>query len=526
MVPLARPFAGLHLSLPWAEMLSAVLVEPEQSVEAGGKVAFRVELRNTGAVTETVRLSVAGAAAPFSWVAPDTLSVEAGRTAEAKVGFHLPAGSLPAAGALPFEVNVEGDGASATAAGVVQLEPFSSLSATLEPPEVTGRGTVPLELCVSNRGNAPVAVRLSAESEAVDVRFTAPVITVSPDEPVISTIESTPRHKLLRGDDRTLRYTVIATPAFGKPAEVTGRFVQQAALAGHGLLRSGVVAVVVFLALLGASGIFLRSSSSSDKGEVTGTSTAAGVKDCPAEGHVDRFGVSGLKPDDIFQLPNTYSFFAVRDDGCTPVRFNPCEPVHYVQNAAGAPPTGVADVQEAFRQLSAATGITFVDEGLTDETERRRAYLPERYGQRWAPILVSWMHFGERQASDDPAIQVVGRGIGVRVNDVLVSGVLTLNIDAVTDKQAGTPVEGGFGPPVGSGVGSIGPKNVTWGRVILHELAHVAGLGHTRDKGAIMYPETADQTGRPAAYKEPDLAGLRFLGREAGCLTTPPVPAG
>ena len=101
-----------------------------------------------------------------------------------------------------------------------------------------------------------------------------------------------------------------------------------------------------------------------------------------------------------------------------------------------------------------------------------------------------------------------------------------LNVDAVTNKDTRTPVQGGFGPPIGSGTGAIGPEGVTWGRIILHELAHVIGLGHTRDKGAIMYPESAEQTSRPAEYREPDLAGLRYLGRQAGCLTTPPIPAG
>jgi hypothetical protein len=53
----------------------------------------------------------------------------------------------------------------------------------------------------------------------------------------------------------------------------------------------------------------------------------------------------------------------------------------------------------------------------------------------------------------------------------------------------------------------------------------VVGLGHTKDKGAIMYPESADQTSRPAEYKQPDLDGLRYLGKEAGCFTPPPLPS-
>src|SRR5205085_9871736 len=135
-------------------------------------------------------------------------------------------------------------------------------------------------------------------------------------------------------------------------------------------------------------------------------------------------------------------------------------------------------------------------DGTTDETVRRTHFLPDRYGQRWAPILVSWISFGNQ--GSDPTIQSVGRGIGARVGDVLVSGQLSLNIDAVTNREPRTLVQPGFGPSIGTGVGAIGPEGVQWGRIILHELAHVMGLGHTRDKGALMYPETADQTSRPA----------------------------
>ena len=69
------------------------------------------------------------------------------------------------------------------------------------------------------------------------------------------------------------------------------------------------------------------------------------------------------------------------------MRFNPCEPIHYVVNAALAPPGAVDDLQEAIRRLEAATGLTFVNDGPTDEraeVSRPRAQ-PERYGPRWAP---------------------------------------------------------------------------------------------------------------------------------------------
>ncbi len=243
----------------------------------------------------------------------------------------------------------------------------------------------------------------------------------------------------------------------------------------------------------------------------------SGVPNCPAAGHRDTFA-SGLTPDRIPNLPAGYSFTFVNDDGCTPIRFDPCQPIHYVMNPAQAPPSGVADVEEAFDRLARATGLTFVNDGVTDEVSRRGPYVEDRYPNRWAPILVAW----SRQSGDRANVEVVGSGFPYRVQDVLVSGTLTLNSDAVSDRARNTPLPGGFGSA--PGFGAIGAEGVTWGRVILHELAHVVGLGHTRDRDQLMYPDTAQQTSHTTDYRTGDREGLRLLGKDAGCLPSTPSP--
>jgi len=244
---------------------------------------------------------------------------------------------------------------------------------------------------------------------------------------------------------------------------------------------------------------------------------AAADPACPATGH-ENLGVTGREPAEIPRLPPDYSFLRLAADGCTPVRWDSCQPVHYVVNPTGATPTGVADVREAFARMGRATGISFVDDGETGEegSRRRAAYQPERYGERWAPILVYW-----RAGSPPEGVtQVVGGGFPTRAGDSYVSGVLFLNADAVTDFAVRQPVAGGFGPD--RGAGPVGPAGVTWGRIILHEVAHLLGLGHVRDPGQLMYPETADQTTRPTKLSAGDLAGLAHLGAAAGCHPAPP----
>ena len=91
------------------------------------------------------------------------------------------------------------------------------------------------------------------------------------------------------------------------------------------------------------------------------------------------------------QRSHEFTFMATI--GGAPVRWNPCEPIHYVVNLGAAPPGSLQDVQDAVLRLSGATGIAFTYDGLTDEipTRYRDVYQPDRYGDRWAPVLVGWV---------------------------------------------------------------------------------------------------------------------------------------
>lgn len=264
-------------------------------------------------------------------------------------------------------------------------------------------------------------------------------------------------------------------------------------------------AVVAAMALAGVS----CGGSSDDAGPLEDESeiVAPGPDspDCPVRNHLaaefNGRTRAGVEP------PIDYSFLEARQGGCHPVRFNPCEPIRYVVNAALAPPGAVDDLQEAFRRVEAATGLTFVNEGPTSERAEvsRPRSQPERYGDRWAPVLVAWDH-GERfrMGVTNPA-----GGQSAPVDGVSVTGVLIVNVDALAD---GKPLATGFG------------EGTTWGRVFLHELGHLVGLGHVARSDQIMFAELGVQRGA-AEFHAGDRAGLRLIGKEAGCLPTPAPPA-
>jgi hypothetical protein len=197
-----------------------------------------------------------------------------------------------------------------------------------------------------------------------------------------------------------------------------------------------------------------------------------------------------------------YTFILQHDGGG--VRWNPCEPIHYVVNLGGAPEGSLEDVQESVRRITAATGIAFAYDGLSDEVpmEGRAAYQPDRYGDRWAPVLIAWVAPSQ---TDIPFQKDGETAAGVAspqlprggFDEIYVSGWAAINVN---DSN----------PP---GFDRYGEQ----GLVVLHELSHVMGMGHVKQWGELMEPSGGGVTD----FGPGDREGLELLGRSQGCLTTP-----
>ncbi len=184
-----------------------------------------------------------------------------------------------------------------------------------------------------------------------------------------------------------------------------------------------------------------------------------------------------------------YAFLAERNGA--PITYSPCRRLEVVVNTTGAPPGAYQAVEEAVSQVGAAAGLSLTVAGETDEEYRRNRdpYQPERYGETWAPILVSW---ASRETVPEFAGAAVGLGGSLSVDPrrggpSYVTGEVTLNREYF----------------------SVSTTAGLLREVLLHELGHVLGLDHVPDEGQVMTSEA--RGGRPLGSG--DLAGLALLGQ-------------
>lgn len=194
----------------------------------------------------------------------------------------------------------------------------------------------------------------------------------------------------------------------------------------------------------------------------------------------------------------SYRFEATQPDGSTPVAWSPCRPIHYVVRAAHQPRGGAAGIRAALAAASAATGFRFIPDGMTSESPilDRDPYLPNRYGDRWAPVLIAWATKAEVPDFETDVAGLAGPA-WVRTpsgDDAIVSGRVYLDPAKYTliARTAGRAAANA---------------------VILHEVGHLLGLDHVNDRKQVMFPRSGPDS--PTRFQRGDLTGLAALGSGA-----------
>ena len=183
-----------------------------------------------------------------------------------------------------------------------------------------------------------------------------------------------------------------------------------------------------------------------------------------------------------------------------PIHWNPCAAIHWQFRPAGAPTGGLTVIKQSIAQIATITGTRWVYDGTVSAVPST-AWLPSTSTSA-RPLLIGW---GDAATSDLLRGKPAGV-LGVTRTawfGLTRSGVTTAAIKAavvVLDRTDHLPLTG----------------PVSWRTVVLHEMSHAMGLDHAGSSAELMYPVLSRSlTGLQAG----DVAGLKRVGRAAGCVT-------
>ncbi|MDQ3611136.1 MAG: matrixin family metalloprotease [Actinomycetota bacterium] len=222
----------------------------------------------------------------------------------------------------------------------------------------------------------------------------------------------------------------------------------------------------------------------------------ARLDDAPPPGVEESKSPLAAPPDQTSLVEGQGFRFARHENGDNQaVTWSPCRPLHYVTRPDNAPAGGSAMIADAVARVSAASSLTFIDDGPTTEgpSEDRSFYQPNRYGNRWAPVLVAW---ATRSEVPDFGVDIAGEAGAAAVTTpsgdmTYVSGVIYLDPIKINDIRLRA--------------GEAAARTV-----ILHEFGHLVGLAHVDDGRQVMFPRGS---GTVTDFQQGDRAGLAALGR-------------
>lgn len=151
------------------QTVGVALTSPSQAVSAGSPTTATVNVQNRGTVADELTISIVDLPAGWAKVSRPTLSLMPGARDEITVVIQPPKDSSAAAGEYPFSVSVVSKvhGREVRALGKVSVRAFEGFRLTMEP----ARAKRDFSVSVTNNGNVPITIALTAAEDAKDLEF-------------------------------------------------------------------------------------------------------------------------------------------------------------------------------------------------------------------------------------------------------------------------------------------------------------------------------------------------------------------
>lgn len=248
--------------------LTASLDDSSVTAAPGEETALPLRILNSGSTVEEYRFEVVGACAAWSTVEPATLSLYPGDSQTVSLVLRPPRDSTVPAGETPFGIRVvptSEQGDTVVPEGWVTVLPFTETTAELVPRSSHGAWRGRHQFAVDNRGNAPLTVRLGAQSgtERARVSFAADTLVIAPGRAEFGKVRIRPAKRVWRGIPVTHPFQLVATPEVAEgeapvaPVLVDGSY-QQEPILPRWLPRALITAAVLLIALVGLWYALLR----------------------------------------------------------------------------------------------------------------------------------------------------------------------------------------------------------------------------------------------------------------------------
>lgn len=196
----------------------------------------------------------------------------------------------------------------------------------------------------------------------------------------------------------------------------------------------------------------------------------------------------------------SYAFGAVMNG--KPVRWNPCQSIHWRSNTSRGPKGGLGVLKSAVATIASATRTHWVYDGPTSRVPRVSVLNARSSAAQ--PVVLGWT---DRYSSDllsGRSASTAGMTRTLWFSSTSSHGTVSATRAAVValNRASRLPLHGA----------------VSWQTVATHELGHVMGLAHSRTSAEVMAPVLST---RISSLQAGDRAGLQRVGRDAGCIAFP-----